>query len=175
MLMPLQCLAQSQTLSPEVEECRTVVQNFYGWYVRLENTDAPKQTEAPLERAIRQKRDLFSAELIGLVEQADVEQRRVDDAGIDFDPILNTQDAADRYITERVTVTGERCYAEIHAAYPPTRRKDYSKPDVIAELSRTNHRWRFVNFHYPDNPPEWADMKSALRTYIYAPAKPPQN
>jgi hypothetical protein len=93
---------------------------------------------------------VLSAHLTQLLKKSDAEERRSDDAGIDFDPILNSQDPGDRYEARRITLRGGRCFAEAYSHYSEARREDFSKPDVVAELAPQDRKWQFVNFHYPN-------------------------
>ena len=53
-------------------------------------------------------------------------------AGLDFDPLLNSQDPGDHYVVGRIKLKGEdTCWAELHIGSSGKKSKD---PYVAAEL-----------------------------------------
>ncbi len=136
------------------ESCRSFVQDFYDWYV-------PKSLETrpqPLQLALKHKRSAFSAELVREIEISEAKDRSEGEAWLDFDPVLNSQDPADRYVVRTIRLQGKHYWAEIH---PVVSGKESEKPAVVAELKFSNGRWFFMDFHYPNsnNP----DSESLLR------------
>lgn len=114
----------------------------------------------------------FGVELRRLLIQAYALQFRDNDAGIDFDPILNSQDPGDRYSVRRIRVKNGRYFADVYGYWSGAVEKQTSKADVVAELAREGERWEFVNFHYPDSRfPGNENLVSILRNDLRASAK----
>lgn len=152
----------AQPSAPRAGEasCRSFVQKFYDWYVRL----AAKAHKIPsCDLAMKTRPSAFSRELRQRLAEDSAAQAKVKDliVGIDFDPFLNAQDFADRYLAQKVTRRSESYLVEVHGI---TAGKRNQRPDVIPELVQRNGRWTFVNFHYP--PGEDGSGKSDLLTIL---------
>ena len=65
--------------------------------------------------------------------------------GLDFDPVLNSQDPAAHYSVGAVYTSNGHCFADVYAL---TAGKKGAKPEVIPELSLRNGKFQFENFHY---------------------------
>jgi hypothetical protein len=65
--------------------------------------------------------------------------------GLDFDPFLNAQDKAERYVVGNVSLKQDRYLAEVYGLWSGKKNKT---PDVIPELMFQGGRWTFLNFHY---------------------------
>lgn len=149
--------------TPESHRCaesaHVFVQRFYDWYVPL----AKRETKEPASNvAIRERGALFSKELLALLKEDAAAEAKANGyiLGLDFDPFLNTQDASDRYDLGDITSKAGNCLVSIFG----TRYGERSAhPDVIAEISCTNSRWIFINFHYPDTGENLIQILRALR------------
>ena len=146
MLLALLCggsiCAQQKSPSRAAESCRKFVQKFYSWY-------AARSMKAGGEDLIlAKKRASFSLELVRRLDEDRLAAKRSpgEIVGLDFDPVLNAQDVAQRYITGKVTTKGDRFKVEVFGVWGG---KEGESPDVVAELMRNGQRWKFVNFYYP--------------------------
>lgn len=141
------CLPQAgaQVTARVDKSSREFVDSFYQWYVPRTHSNLP---DGFWDSALRYKRSAFSAELFGLLkENADAQARCHDLVGLDFDPFLNYQEPAERYVVGRITQKGQTYEADIHAVWSG---EQGEKPDVTAEFVERDRRWFFVNFRYPD-------------------------
>ena len=73
------------------------------------------------------------------------------DPVLDFDPILNTQDPAGRYIVRSVIIKNGHCWANVYGVWSRPIPAQSDKPQVVAEIEFKDGRWLFVNFHYPNS------------------------
>src|SRR5664279_986864 len=106
--------AQVTTSRPTKESCRAFVEEFYNWYVpkaRNLNVDS-------IDLALKERRSAFDAHLLNAVEAVEKDARRNSEAGLDFDWILNTQDAGDPgdpgYLVRNAIVSEKICRIEIY-------------------------------------------------------------
>lgn len=131
------------------------VQEFYAWYVPLALKD---QKQPAFVIALKKKGSLFSPELAQALEADAAAQAKVEGeiVGLDWDPFLNSQDPADRYVTGKVTTKGDRTLVEVHGV--PSGKKN-ATPDVIVELTLRDGRWLFTNFRSADG----NDLLSSLK------------
>lgn len=117
----------------------------------------------PSDLEIKARPGNFSRELRRrLAEDMAAASRNKDEiVGLDFDPYLNSQDMADRYVVRKVVRAGQRYRAEVHAV---TEGKQTATPVVIPELVRTGSGWMIVNFLYrnPENAADKSDLLSIL-------------
>jgi hypothetical protein len=122
--------------------CKNFVQSFYEWYVA--NYDKPAGWLAVL---LKEKSSAFSPKLLAaLREYGEAPENSGDQiSGLDFDPILNAQDNADKYVVEHVIRKGNTYWVEVYGILGGKKR---AKPDVVPELMLREGRWVFVNFHY---------------------------
>ena len=100
--------------------------------------------------ALKYKRSAFSAALVKGLEQVEAKEKAKKDAGLDFDPIVNSQspgDPGDSYVVGKVAHKGEACTVELYGVFS---RKKTGKPLVMPELKIKHDRWIFTNFHYPN-------------------------
>ena len=65
--------------------------------------------------------------------------------GLDFDPFLNAQDIAERYLVGKITPKGDHYLVEVFGVWAGQKN---SNPDVVPELAFENGQWIFTNFHY---------------------------
>jgi hypothetical protein len=103
--------------------------------------------ESGLEVTLREKRSSFSPELVkGLKEDLAASKKSpAEIVGLDFDPFLNTQDIAERYLVEKITPKVDHYWVEVFAVWNGQKN---SNPDVVPELAFENGQWIFTNFHY---------------------------
>jgi Protein of unknown function (DUF3828) len=142
--------AQTRTTSSQPQDCGRFVQQFYNWYVAKENALAKRNSvgvESALEATLREKRSSFSPELVkGLQEDLAASKKSPEEVvGLDFDPFLNAQDIAERYLVGKITPKGDHCLVEVFGVWGG---KKNSNPDVVPELVFENGQWVFTNFHY---------------------------
>ena len=145
LLMVLACSLGAQDQDATSRSVRDFVQQFYSWYV----PEALKEHKGPAwDLALQYRGADFDNGLARLLMNDSAAQARCEElVGIDFDPLLNTQDPVERYAVGRISQAGPRYRAEIYAV-------DSGKPgeraDVSAEVVNKNGHWKFVNFLYPD-------------------------
>ena len=140
--------AQTPTTPSQPQDCGPFVQQFYNWYVAKENALMKRNSlESALEVTLREKRSSFSPELVkGLKEDlAASKKSREEVVGLDFDPFLNAQDIAERYLVGKITPKGDHYWVEVFGFLGGQKN---SNPDVVPELAFENGQWIFTNFHY---------------------------
>lgn len=128
----------------DTASCRSIVRDFYNWYVPL----AQKNGGDPASlSAVRQRPDYFSASLLKSLEEDSAAQAKAQGeiVGIDFDPFLNSQDPAEKYVVGKVVVNSGKCVADIKAV--DGRQGMY---DVKSELRQVGSKWQFTEFLYQD-------------------------
>ena len=139
----------------EAQAVSAFVQKFYDWYtpVALGPGDA-------LGIALRKRPNDFEPALYRALENDEAAQRKAKDlVGLDFDPILNSQDPGKHYQVGRVEKKGQDYLVEVRDSELT---KPESPPDVVAQLEQKDGRWIFVNFHYPEN----QDLISILKQLV---------
>ncbi|MGH9616889.1 MAG: hypothetical protein ACRD28_09125, partial [Acidobacteriaceae bacterium] len=133
------------TMSEGHDSSRGFVEGFYQWYVPVALSDSATRT---WDIALKGRRSDFSPELARLLSEDSAAQAKCEELiGLDFDPLLNTQDAAERYDVGEITHEGQDYRAAIFSVQSGKRSE---KPDVNAEFSEQEGHWVFVNFYYPD-------------------------
>lgn len=142
------------------QQCRKFVQDFYDWYLNLAKNDSVRR-KSPLEQAVQEKASCFSPNLLlQLKEDIKASSANPDEVvGLDFDPILNSQEIAAPYKVEEVTTKDTRYFAHV---YGTLNRKKSSKPDVTPELEFSGGKWTFVNFRYDREQPS-TDLLEVLK------------
>lgn len=147
--------AQEKSPPSIQQSCRDFVQGFYTWYTRH---------EVHWSDSIKQRRSAFDPELFRLLKEDAEAQDKVtgEIVGLSFDPILASQDPANRYVVGAITRKGDSYWAEVYSIRSGKKNK---KPDVVAEAKLKNGRWVFVNFHYDNDPryPENENLLSVLK------------
>lgn len=147
------CLEATQNHPQTSEEsCQKFVQDFYNWYMSKALKRIPSDA---LGLALKYKRDAFSHELVRGLEAVRAEQKADKDVGLDFDPILNSQDPGDpgdSYVAGRVARKDDTYTVELHGVF--SRLQMQKEPLVLAELKIENGKWVFVNFQYPNSTSE---------------------
>jgi hypothetical protein len=139
---------QAAVAAEPAKECGQFVQKFYDWYVAREKalTKANSHKDV-MEVAMREKRSSFSPELLK-ASQEDVAAAHKDPGeivGLDFDPILNSQEEPERYVVGEVHVKGDHYLVDV---FDFLEGKKNAKPWVVPELVSKNGQWIFSNFHY---------------------------
>lgn len=128
--------------------------NFYGWYTRIARSDTPR----PWDTAVRLREAQFEPELVRLLKEDAIAQSRCREiVGIDFDPILNTQDPAERYELGKLVHKKHQYFIDIYAVADGARSK---MPDVTAVFVSQGGHYFFVNFLYPNG----GDLLSTLKS-----------
>jgi hypothetical protein len=124
---------------------RAFVSQFYNWYVPQALQD---RAEPAWHVALKKKSEDFAPPLARLLRADWAAQDKCEDlVGLDFDPFLNSQDPAQHYEVGEITREGSIYKAAIYSMQAGQRG---SKPDVSASLKRSDGRWMFINFYYPD-------------------------
>jgi hypothetical protein len=121
-----------------------------------------------LDLALKQRRFAFSPRLVRGVEAVEEDARRHQEAGLDFDWILNSQDPGDPgepgYLVRNSVMSGNVCRADVSRQRP-----DGKGERIVPELSFENGQWRFMNFHYPDSPdPQSENLLSIIKLNLPA-------
>ena len=140
------------------DSVKAFVQTFYDWYVPLA---LKPQDGFSYEIVLKQKPDYFSPALRqALKEDLDASEKNPDYiVGLDFDPILASQDPCEHYITGTVRQTGKNY--EIDVSCLDSNR---DKPDLIAEVMQQASSWVFINFIYPaDGSVHKSDLLALLK------------
>ena len=97
--------------------------------------------------ALKYKRSVFSPELFRqLIEDSEAQAKAAGDhVGLDFDPLLSSQDPSERFVVGNIARKNDTYLVEVYGMESGKKREN-----VVPELVRKNGRWLFVNFHYPD-------------------------
>lgn len=127
----------------DLASCRKFVGDFYAWYL------AQGKNKDPLRVALKKKQTNFSKELVfRLNEDYKAAAKSPGEiVGLDFDPVLNSQDFADKYVADKVTKKGNRYLVEVFAVSGGKRERSTA---VIPQLQHVGNRWVFTNFLYKD-------------------------
>lgn len=133
------------------QSCQHFAQGFYNWYVNnvLNNLRSRNQS-APWHAAMKYNGNPFTSGLTRALLESDTEAKADGDPVLDFDPILNTQDPADRYEVRSVALKNGHCWAKVYGVWSRPVAAQGEEPQVVAEIEFKNRRWLFVNFHYPN-------------------------
>jgi hypothetical protein len=133
------------------------VEGFYKWYV------SRIPSNVSWDFALKYRSSAFSPQLLRLLKEDRAAQAACEDiVGLDFDPILNTQDPENRYEVGNITHAGQNYKADIYGVRSGKRSE---KSSVIAEFTKGNGHWYFVNFHYE------TDSSTDLLTILKNPEK----
>ena len=143
------------------DSCLGFTQTFYNWYVAHALKSANLE---PWIVALRYEGGPFSKELAQALLRSESEAEAEGDAVLDFDPILNTQDPADRYAVRNIVWKDGHWWANVYGVWSRPVPHQGKGPQVIAELDFKNGRWLFLNFHYPNSTnPNNENLLSILR------------
>lgn len=127
-----------------IESCRSFVEQFYNYYEPLEPGHSLEHTS--LGDAVEKKQfDPDLAEQLRVVLDSQAKSGQI---VLDFDPIINGREPADKYVTGSVTRKGEHYLVEVYGVSDDGKKHD--KPAVIAEVESESGEWMFANFYYPN-------------------------
>jgi hypothetical protein len=130
---------RSQSPAVDSGSCRAFVQNFYDWYVPITNSRNDRFTVM-----LRPRRSSFDPKLWRmLVADDEAQSRATEIVGLDFDPIVNSQDPSPEFKVVSVSTTGNQCRAHVDGFNDGVREER-----VTPELVYSDGRWVFLNFHY---------------------------
>jgi hypothetical protein len=157
---------QKQQASP-----RVFVQEFYDWYL---SQSSQTKSLPPLEAALKYKRSAFSSKLFqSLKEDLDAQAKSPDEiVGLDFDPILGSQDPSTRFVVSKITRMGDNYLVDVYGISSGKKREH-----VVPELTFRESHWVFVNFHYDfgaNQKSQDANLLVILRSLKLDRQKPPQ-
>jgi hypothetical protein len=163
-------LQAQQSAQDSEKSCLHFAQTFYGWYVaEVFKEFRASDGKAPWHAALKYEGNPFSAELTRALVRSDAEAKADGDPVLDFDPILNSQDPAERYVVRTVTRKKGRYWAEIYGVWSRPAPEEDKRPQVIAEMIFKDNHWQFVNFHYPDNTNPSNESLLSILKYRYRP------
>jgi hypothetical protein len=133
-------LRAQQSASLTEESCRQFVQRFYDWYVPI----AVKGHTGPAsDIALRRRSAVFAPDLYRRLKRESEIEAKSDDAGLDFDPFLNSQDPSPQFRVIKVDLKANVCLAEVNGFLQGKKAEE-----VTPELTFSEGEWMFVNFHY---------------------------
>ena|SRR5215472_2002843 len=156
------CSAQAQKAPQDLKQsCLRFTQTFYNWYLKTLDS---KNAKDPQLAALSYERKPFSHELEQGLRKVKAEEIASGDAILDFDPFLNTQDAAEHYEVRKITEKNGHYCADVYGIWSEPVSGVGNGPQVVAEMVFENNRWIFVNFHYPNGTdPRNESLLSMLR------------
>jgi hypothetical protein len=137
------------------DSVRRFTQAFYDWYVPMTHGWSQERT---VDIALRARPEVFDSALARALTADSHAQSLVPNnvVGLNFDPLLATQDPCSHYEILRPDISRRPYQAWIHGDCVPAP----NHPRVIAELEDRDGRLVFVNFRYP---PSGADLLGILR------------
>jgi hypothetical protein len=170
LLLSTSCLQAQKETQGDEKSCLHFAQAFYNWYVMEVFKDFKANVGiAPWHAALKYRGDPFSSELSRALIQSDAEAKAEGDPVLDFDPILNSQDPAERYVVRTVTRKDGHYLVEVYGVWSRPVPDQGQGPQVVAEMTFKDGHWQFVNFHYPNyTNPNNENLLSILR-YQYHP------
>ena len=147
------CASQAQAQTPTQAEAFT--KSFYAWYTQ-------EGKDRSVESVLLHKKEVLSPTLYKLLKEDRDAQAKVPGmiVGLDFDPFLNTQDAAQNYKVEKAIQKSTNYWVDVYALWNGVKSK---KPALSAEVSCTNATCQFVNFHYVFDIPENRNVIQILK------------
>jgi hypothetical protein len=127
------------------EDPQTFVQHFYDWYAPRAASPHP----FGFEDALKLKPAAFAPPLArALQEDADAQAKVHDDiVGIDFDPILNSQDPCTKYRAGKAVPTATGFRVEVYEAKCEGG-EIRKKPAVVVDLAPGGDSWVITDFEY---------------------------
>jgi hypothetical protein len=132
-------ILRSQNAAVDEHSCRAFVQKFYDWYVPITDSRNDRFTVM-----LRPRRSSFNPTLWRMLVSDDEAQSRASEiVGLDFDPIVNSQDPSPEFKVVSATITGNQCRALVIGFNHGVREER-----VTPELTHSDGLWIFVNFHY---------------------------
>jgi hypothetical protein len=143
--------AQSAPTASPPEGCAQFVQQFYDWYLAKEKAlTNDRSQESAFETTLREKQSSFARALVQALKD-DLEASKKSPGelvGLDFDPFLNAQDTAEKYLVGEVHPKADHYCVDVFGVWGG---KKNAKPDVVPELALVNGKWIFTNFHYGES------------------------
>jgi hypothetical protein len=144
------------------KECGQFVQKFYDWYVAREKQLRNNRHKDVMEVAMKEKRSAFTPELLKALQE-DVAAARKNPreiVGLDFDPILASQEEPEKYEVGEVRAKGDHYLVDLFGYLEG--KKD-AKPTVVAEVVSKNGQLIFTNFHYEGDTSNLVDVLKQLK------------
>lgn len=125
---PLQ--AQTKGGQDVSESLRGFVQQIYDWYLPM---TLKNDGVTSWDRALQSKSSVFDPQLTREIRENSASEAKTaaETAGLDFDPILASQDTVERYEVGRISQKGETYWVKIYEFWSG---KKGEKPAVVAEL-----------------------------------------
>jgi Protein of unknown function (DUF3828) len=124
---------------PDASSCHRFVQGFYDWYAPVAAAATERMTVS-----LRQRQGSFDPTLWQmLVADEEAQSQANEIVGLDFDPILNSQDPSSKFTVNSASVKSSRCNATVVGI-----NDGIEEEHVMPELILSNGRWVLVNFHY---------------------------
>ncbi|MGH9553610.1 MAG: hypothetical protein ACRD3W_29785 [Terriglobales bacterium] len=133
------------TAAPDAKaSCQAFVQSFYKWYIARGKASPNSDL---LTVAMKTRSGDFSPELAKQLKEdlAAAAKTPSEIVGLDFDPILNSQEQEEQYKAVKVTTKGSSFLVEVCSV---SGGKTEAQPAVEPELIQSGGKWQFVNFHY---------------------------
>lgn len=137
-------LSSGQTPEPPATKtdgssCRAFVQEFYDWYTPIAASQKDRLTGS-----LRPRRSSFDPELWKMLVADEKAQSKSNEiVGLDFDPILNSQDLSSKFVVKSASTKSDHCNAVVVGI-----NQEIEDEHVAPELIFSDGRWVFVNFHY---------------------------
>lgn len=104
--------SQSNQLAASQESCRAFAQSFYQWYVETVLNQSEMHS---VDFVLRHRSSVLAPELLEHLRRGSHDRGNVSGlaVGLDFDPFVNSQDPADRYVVENVRQKGHNWFADV--------------------------------------------------------------
>ncbi|HWG21265.1 MAG TPA: hypothetical protein VG225_12110 [Terracidiphilus sp.] len=134
--------AQAPGLAVDQKSCEAFVQNFYDWYwnpiaAQAELPGFDPKSKHSLDDVLTRKPRVLTPELSRLLKgDEDTTRFSGGAATLAFDPFLNGPNPHGQFRVNRVTVSGDRCWATVDAGH------------LQVELKRSKDGWLIANFIY---------------------------
>lgn len=158
------------------EDPQAFVQRFYDWYAPR----AASEGRHPFgfADAVKLKPSVFDPALArALQEDADAQAKAHDDiVGIDFDPILNSQDPDAKYRADHAVRTATGYRVNVYPTNPDYVKELKGKPAVTVDLAASGGSWVITDFEYDfgsEGHPDHEDVLGILRQLAQERAKTP--
>ena len=137
--------ASAANAADDSSECHTFVQKFYDWYVA--KARGPIGNSSTLEKVVKLRSEVFSEDLCKQIKIDLAASAKSTDGvvGLDFDPVLNSQEEPEKYTAGRVQAKGNLFFVDVYSVDGGKKSKELT---VKPELSHKDGKWEFVNFHY---------------------------
>lgn len=152
---PVHAIAPDVANTPN--SCQKFVQSYYDWYV--------SKNKSNFENALKARPEVFNPFLRRRLA-ADVAAQAKDAdnvVGLDFDPVLNSQDPSAHYSAGSAHAKNGHWLVDV---YSVNSGKKSTRPDVTPELSCQSGKFQFENFHYGNSDtPADNNLMSALESY----------